>query len=232
MLNIIWFKEILFKYVLTNPFVWVLAIANFFVYIVRLAVNDWSALFLVEQKGYSQLGAGGCVSWFEVGGFVGSLLAGWLSDRVFRGRRGPVNVLFSLGILGSVVLFRLIPPGHMTLDCLAMMAIGFWIFGPQMLIGVAAAELAHKKAAATSSGFTGLFGYIGAAAAGYPLGVVADQYGWDGFFVVLVVCSLITCLLLIPLWPVTAYRVPSRLGKEEDDSLQLTPQDEPTPATS
>lgn len=208
-------KEILFKYVLNNPFVWVLAIANFFVYIVRIAVNDWSALFLVEAKGYSQLGAGGTVSWFEVGGFVGSLLAGWMSDRIFKGRRGPVNVLFSFGILLSVTLFRFVPEGYPLLDSLAMLSIGFWIFGPQMLIGVAAAELAHKKAAATASGFTGWFGYIGAAAAGYPLGTITEGYGWDGYFLTLAVCAVVTCLLLIPLWPVTAYGVPHQKQKPE-----------------
>ena len=62
-------KELLVDYVLKNRFIWVLAISYFFVYVIRTAVNDWSVLYLVEEKGYSLLKAGGCVCWFEVGGF-------------------------------------------------------------------------------------------------------------------------------------------------------------------
>lgn len=212
-------KEILFVYVLNNPLVWLLAVANFFVYIVRIGINDWSVLFLVEHKSYDQVSAGLCVSWFEVGGFVGSLVAGWMSDKIFMGRRGPTNIIFSLGVLFSVILFYYVPPGFLALDSIAMLGLGFWIFGPQMLIGMAAAELAHKKAAATSSGFTGLFGYIGGAAAGLPLGWVAEYYGWSGFFVTLSVCGVVTTLLLIPLWSVTAYTA-SGSAKEKEKPVE------------
>jgi len=51
-----------------------------------------------------------------------------------------------------------------------------------MLIGIATAELSHKKAAATSTGFVGFVAYIGAAFAGYPLGKITLEWGWEGFF--------------------------------------------------
>ena len=81
--------SILIDYVFKNPFIWILAISYFFVYAVREGVNHWTALFLVESKGYSSIGANGCVSLFEVGGFFGSLAAGWSSDKFFGGKRGP-----------------------------------------------------------------------------------------------------------------------------------------------
>jgi OPA family sugar phosphate sensor protein UhpC-like MFS transporter len=71
-----------------------------------------------------------------------------------------------------------------------------------MLIGVAAAELSHKKAAGTATGFTGTFGYIGAAAAGAPLGFIARDFGWEGYFVVLIACGVLALLCLTPLWSV------------------------------
>ena len=83
-----------------------------------------------------------------------------------------------------------------------LFVIGFLIFGPQMLIGMAAAELSHKKAAATASGFTGSWAYAGAAVAGYPLGLIIQSFGWDGFFITLTACGAISSLLLLPLWPV------------------------------
>ena len=49
----------------------------------------------MEKKGYSKFAAPGVVSLFEVGGFFGSLFAGWVSDKIFGARRGPVNILYS-----------------------------------------------------------------------------------------------------------------------------------------
>jgi OPA family sugar phosphate sensor protein UhpC-like MFS transporter len=195
-------KEILFDYVLKNKYIWILSFAYFFVYIVRTGVNDWTALFLHEQKGYTRLSANGIVSLFEAGGFFGSLCAGWASDKLFAAKRGPVNALFSLGVLGAMVLFWFVPEGYPWLDSASIFVIGFMIFGPQMLIGVAAAELSHKKAAATSTGFAGCFAYMGAAMAGYPLGKIAQDLGWNGFFIALIACAAISTLLLFPMWKI------------------------------
>lgn len=195
-------KEILFQYVLKNRFIWILAASYFFIYIVRTAINDWSVLFLVETKGYSLLAAGACVCWFEVGGILGSLVAGWASDKLFRGCRGPVNVLFSLGVIFATAALWISPIHKPLLDSIIMFIIGFLVFGPQMLIGMAAAELSSKKAAGSSTGFVGLFAYLGAASAGYPLGKMTQEWGWQGFFLALGACGVLSVLLLLPLWSV------------------------------
>lgn len=195
-------KEILFQHVLSNKFIWVLAISYFFVYVIRTAINDWSLLFLVETKGYSLLAAGSCVCWFEVGGIVGSLAAGWASDRIFGGRRGPINVLFSFAVILAIAAFWFSPPGMFLLDSILLFVIGFLIFGPQMLIGLAAVELSSKKAAATATGFVGLPAYLGTAAAGYPLGKMAQEWGWEGFFLTLAICGAVSVCILLPLWSV------------------------------
>ncbi len=193
-------KEILFKYVFKNRYIWLLAVSYFFVYIIRTAINDWSVLFLVETKGYSLLTAGTCAFWFEIGGAFGSLVAGFASDRIFRGRRGPINVLFSVGVIFAVAALWFSPPATPLLDFAIMFMIGFLIFGPQMLIGMAAVELSHKKAAGSATGFVGWVAYLGAATAGYPLGKLTQEFGWSGFFISLGVCGLISVALLSPLW--------------------------------
>lgn len=200
-------KSVLVDAVLKNPYIWLLAIAYFFVYAVRTGIIDWTALFLVETKNYSNIGANGCVSMFEVGGFFGNLAAGWSSDKLFGAKRGPINVLFTLGALICVALFWFTPAGYTSLDPVLMFMIGFMIFGPQMMIGLAAAELAHKKAAATATGFVGLFAYMGAACAGYPLGVISQYMGWNGYYWALFLCCSVALLLLLPLWSVTAARI-------------------------
>ncbi len=195
-------KEILVQYVLTNGYVWLLAISSFFVYVIRQSVNDWSNLFLVESRHYTLAIANTCLVWFEVGGFFGSLSAGWLSDTVFGSRRGPINVLFSLGAILGVMGFYFVPAGWVPLDCFMVFFIGFAIFGPQMMIGMAAAELSHKNAAATATGFTGWISYLGAAFAGWPMTKIAEVYGWQGFFTALGVCGGVAVILLLPLWSV------------------------------
>ena len=71
-----------------------------------------------------------------------------------------------------------------------------------MLIGVAVAELSHKKAAATATGFAGCFAYLGAAAAGGPLGAITKIWGWDSYLLTLFICGVIGALLMIPLWSI------------------------------
>ncbi len=198
-------KRILWDYVLSNRYIWILAFSYFFVYVIRTALNDWSLLFFVEAKGYTQFEAGKCITFFEIGGFCGGLAAGWSSDRIFRSKRNPINVLFILGSLASILAVWFATGFHWALDYFFVFSAGFFIFGPQMLIGVACAELSHKKAAATATGFAGTFGYLGAAAAGYPLGYLTTRLGWEGYYMVLAFCAVCATLLLVPLWSVKTH---------------------------
>lgn len=192
--------DIIRTYVLGNKYIWLLAASYILVYIVRTAVNDWGNLYLTEQKSYSIVKANSALSLFEVGGFVGSLLAGWGSDRLFRGNRGPMNVLFSFGVLVSILAVWLLPNAAYAVQAICFFAIGFFVFGPQMLIGMAAAEYSHKNAAGAATGFVGLFGYLGAALSGYPLALVIEKWGWQGFFMLIAVTASLAGMLLLAFW--------------------------------
>ncbi len=192
-------RELLLKHVLNNPYVWILSLSYFFVYIVRTAVNDWGVLYLVQAKGYSNIAAAGAVSWFEVGGFLGTLGIGWASDAIFRGRRVPVMLLCALGLLVICGAYWQYPGQALWIDSLWMATVGFLIFGPQLLVGLAAAEYVDKKAACTANGFAGFCAYIGAASTGYPLGKIIDVWGWEGFFITLLVCTGAIFVFLLPL---------------------------------
>lgn len=199
-------KEILWNYVLSNGYIWILSISYLFIYIVRTAINDWSMLYLTEVKAYSLIIAGSCVIWFEVGGFFGNLVAGWVSDKIFKGKRNPINVLFTAGVFGTLLFFSMTKVSTPLLDSLFLFFFGFFIFGPQMMIGLACAELAHKKAAATATGFAGFFAYcLGAVLAGAPLGAIIKNYGWDNFFLTLFVCCLIPLFMMLSLWNVKVH---------------------------
>ena len=195
-------KEILFKYIFGNPYIWILVVSYFFVYIIRQSMNDYGAIYLMKTKGYSLITANTSITLFEVGGICGSLIAGWMSDRIFSGRRGPINISFSLAVILAIGALYFTPAGYVVLDYALMFAVGFFIFGPQMLIGMTAVELSHKKAAGTATGFAGWWAYAGSAVAGYPMSKIIETTGWNSFFVILAACGAIAGLCLLPLWKV------------------------------
>ena len=210
-------KERLFKYVLNNNFIWLLSFSYFFVYIIRTVVNDWGMFFLIEEKQFSNLAAGSSLFWFEAGGFLGILLAGVASDRIFSGRRIPISVAFSVLVLSGIAMLWLCPNNGYLLASFGMFLVGFFIFGPQMLIGMAAAEMSHKKAAGTATGFAGWFGYAGAACGAAPFGVLSHHFGWQGVFIGLSICSIIAAVFLLPMWNVTKV-----IHSKVDESSDLT----------
>lgn len=191
-------KEIFFKYVLNNKLLWSIAIANAFVYLIRYGVLDWAPVYLKEAKDFTVDKSSWAYFLYEWAGIPGTLLCGWISDKVFKGRRAPAGILFMVLVTLAVFVYWFNPAGNPTIDMVALVAIGFLIYGPVMLIGLYALELTPKKAAGTSAGLTGLFGYLGGAvAANIILGYTVDHFGWDGGFIVLIgscIASII-CLL-------------------------------------
>jgi OPA family sugar phosphate sensor protein UhpC-like MFS transporter len=184
-------KVIFFQYILRNKKLWYLSIANFFVYLVRFGAMDWAPTFLVEVKHSTIGGASLKAAGFEFLGIAGAFLAGWLSDRFFHGRRSMVNLTYMLLLAFVILEFWLIPEGYPYLDALALSAVGFLVYGPQMLVGVAAADLAGKNAAASATGFTGLFGYLGSIASGVGTGWIVDRFGWNGGFLFFIGAALV-----------------------------------------
>lgn len=188
------------EHILGNRLIWILCIGNFFVYIVRIGVMDWAPTFLVEAKGSSLGKAGFQVAAFEIAGIFGALGAGMLSDKVFGGRRGPVSVLFMAVLVLFLFYFWWVPPGHPFLDAMALVAVGFLVYGPQMLVGVSAADFASKKAVAAATGLTGTFGYMGSAVCGVGVGFIVDNWGWDGGFMFFIASAIIGMFCFMLTW--------------------------------
>jgi OPA family glycerol-3-phosphate transporter-like MFS transporter len=94
--------------------------------------------------------------------------------------------------LVGLVVYGLNHSGPVWIDWIALVMIGFFIYGPIMMIGLHALELVPKKAAGTAAGFTGFFGYaFGSAIAGTGVGWIADHYGWGGVFVTMIACCVL-----------------------------------------
>ncbi|MBY0549730.1 MAG: phosphoglycerate transporter protein PgtP [Candidatus Obscuribacterales bacterium] len=195
-------SEIFFKHVFNNKFLWIFSAANVLVYIVRYGVVNWAPTYLTEVKGYSITNSAWQSALYEFAGIPGMLFSGWASDKLFHGRRSPVMVIFMLLVTAAVCLYWFNPPGNYLVDSIALIAIGFLIYGPVMLIGVAAIDLVPKKAAGTAAGLTGLFGYLGATAAEIGIGTVVQHFGWGMGFTVIISAAILAIVLLSLTWNV------------------------------
>jgi len=196
---------VVMKYVFKNKAIWALAISYFFMYFVRQGMTSWAQFYMVEAKGVvSTAQAAAVMSNLEIGGFFGGLCAGALSDRC-KGHRIRVVMAYSVGIAGALLVLMLAPAGHLTALAGAVAAVGFFIYGPQMLIGLIGAEVSHPRAVGTGNGLMGWIAYFGAAAAGEPLTRIVKGMGWDVYVLAMVLSATVPLVLLAPFWSVRSY---------------------------
>lgn len=189
-------KEIFFSYVLNNKLLWAIAVTNAFVYLVRYGVLDWAPTYLSEEKGFSFDESNWAYAMYEWAGIPGTITCGYLSDKLFKGRRAPAVIIYMVLTTICLVAYWLNPPGNPGFDIAMLIAIGFLIYGPVMLIGVFALDLVPKKAAGTAAGFTGLFGYVGGSvSANVLIGYAVDTAGWDAGFSLIVGACVMSIVL-------------------------------------
>ena len=191
------------KHVWKNPIIWALAVADFFVYVIRFAVLDWGPTFLREHCGMSAEWAGITVFVFEIFGVIGMLIAGWASDKLFKGRSARTCLICMVGTLVSVLGFIALQKGGASpVVLLFVLALaGAFIYGPQALIGVISSNHATRKGSATALGIIGFVSYVSVLVSGWGFGLIADsKYGWNGVFVAMVVMAIIGALIFVPMW--------------------------------
>ena len=182
---------------LSNRFLWYIAFANAFVYMVRYGCLDWAPTILTE-KGIHIKEAGWAYFAYEIAAIPGTLVCGWLSDRVFHGRRALPTIIF-MAVVAVFIFIYWQFSDNITIVLLCLIAIGFFIYGPVMLIGVQALDLAPKNAAGTAAGLTGFMGYVLGTAllANVVIGYVAQNAGWNWTFVLLILSCVISILLMM-----------------------------------
>ncbi len=194
------FRAFLRQRVFGNPYIWAICIANFFVYVVRISFLNWAPTYLHEVKGYSLVAAGGMTASYEFAGLLGSVIAGILTDKFFKGRRAPMCVWYMLGTAGAVYAFQSAPGGSASYETFTLGAVGFLIYGPQFLVGVMTADIVSKRAAATAIGLTGFFGYLSGVLSGWGLGWIVELHGWNSGFQLLIGSSLAAAFFFALCW--------------------------------
>lgn len=191
-------REIFKQYILPNKVLWYIAFANVFVYLLRYGILDWAPTYLKEVKHFTVDKSSWAYFFYEWAGIPGTLLCGWVSDKIFKGNRAVTGIVFMILVTLATFVYWKNPAGNPTVDMLALVAIGFLIYGPVMLVGLYALELVPKKAAGTAAGLTGLFGYLlGTVSANAVVGYTVDAFGWDGGFMVMIASCIASIVLFV-----------------------------------
>lgn len=199
--------------ILRIPAIWILALSSASIYVTRYAINSWGVLYLQEAKGYSLMQAGSVISVNTLAGIIGAVAFGFTSDKLFKARRPPTNLIFAaFELTGLLMVF--FGPAH----SLAFMTLAFFIYGFGLtglitsLGGLFALDIAPKRAAGAAMGFIGVFSYLGAAIQDQISGHLIEEgmtivdgvrhYDFSSVVVFWVGMSVVSVLLATTLWRV------------------------------
>ncbi len=199
------FKTLLVDYVLKNKWVWMIAMANVFVYMIRYGVGDWSPTFLQES---GIMDKDECKVAFSVHNYVGAagtIVCGWISSKFFKGKCAPPTIIFmSLVFVGTLIYWQIPFLADVTglsakvIAYVALVLIGFCIYGPVALVTIQALNLVPKTAAGTAAGFVGLAGYLigDSLLSKIVVGGIADN-SWNAANLTMVIGAALGILLCV-----------------------------------
>ena len=193
------FKECL-GIVLKNKFIWCAAFALFTLNIVRYGFMTWGVAIFAEQSGNVVTSAYQMVA-FPIAGSVGAVFAGWFSDKYLGSKRAPIAAVMLFLLAICCVLFSLTQDAHWAVGLIILLLIGFFTFGPHVLIVTAIPmDFGSRKAASSVTGFIDGFGYIGAAITGVGSGFLADTYGWGAAFTFWMIGATLSAVFMLMMW--------------------------------
>ncbi len=196
------YNKFLSKMVFKNPIIWILALTNFCVYVIRFTILDWGTSFLTQYKGFDIALSSSIVASSElIGGVAGTLIAGWFTDKFLKSKAQRTCLI---GVVGATVCFlgfwQMPNTAHWFISAFLICMSGFFIYAPQALLGVAASQQATKRVCATANGILGIFGYAATTVAGIGFGFIADKFGWNSVFIVAIIFGIIGSLVIATIW--------------------------------
>ena len=200
--------------VLKNPYVWLLALSSAFMYISRYAVNSWGPYYFEAAKGYTLTQANSLVAISAVCGIIGTASSGFVSDKIFNGRRNIPALLFGLMNVFALCLFLLGPKNTWWLDAISMVIFGLGIGALICYLGgLMAVDIASKKASGAALGIVGIMSYAAAGiqdiASGYLIennkSIVNGQtiYNFDTITFFWIGAAVLSVLLALLVWKKT-----------------------------
>ena len=150
------------KNVLRHPGIWIIALSSAFIYITKYAVAGWGVLYLQKARAFSLEEATQIIAFSAAFGIVGTVLAGWLSDKVFRGDRVKPAVLS--GILSFIALtFFLFVDGGYLINIIYVSVFSLAVGVLYCIVaGLMAVDIVPRKATGAALGVVGISSYVAA----------------------------------------------------------------------
>ena len=184
-----------------NPEVWILSGMYFFLKITRYSLLFWLPLYLVQRMQYSEEWAGYTSSLFELVGFSGTLIAGYVSDRLLKGRRYPVGATMLFALAGWLLIHPAIGRLGPAAMGVSISVLGILIYGPDLLMsGAATVDAVHPRHAARAAGIVNGIGSLGQLISAYVVAVIVSRFGWDQLFTFFLLCAASAGGLLTLRW--------------------------------
>jgi len=184
-----------------NPEVWILSGMYFFLKITRYSLLFWLPLYLVQRMQYSEEWAGYTSSLFELVGFSGTLIAGYVSDRLLKGRRYPVGATMLFALAAWLLLHPAIGRLGPAAMAISISVLGILIYGPDLLMaGPASIDAVHPRHAARAAGIVNGVGSLGQLISAYVVAIIVSRFGWDQLFTFFLVCAAAAGALLTLRW--------------------------------
>lgn len=164
------------KMVLSHPGIWIIAASSAFVYITKYAIAGWGVLFLQKAKDFSLENATQIIAFSAAFGVVGTVIAGWLSDTLFKGDRVKPAIVSGMLSFVSLGLF-LFTEGSYTVNIIYVSFFSLFIGVLYCIVaGLMAVDIVPRKATGAALGVVGISSY---AAAG--LQDITSGYLIEGF---------------------------------------------------
>jgi OPA family glycerol-3-phosphate transporter-like MFS transporter len=189
------------KITLLNPYIWFAAFGLFGLNIVRYGFMSWAPTFMFEEQGATISIAAYKAIAFPVAGGLGAIFAGWASDKIFKNRRAPVAFIMLVLLAISCYLYRIVPGDNWIISLIILLFIGFFTFGPHILMVAAIpADFGSRKAASSVTGFIDAMGYLGASLTGVGTGYLIENFSWDAGFCFWIFGAIFAAIMTLLIW--------------------------------
>lgn len=134
----------------------------FFTKLIRYALWSWVPLLLNRHYGLSGKDAGYLSTVFDAAGFAGTIAAGFLADRLFRGSLARLSFYFTAAMAASMAFLYLAGTADIVLFAVGLGLAGFFLFGPDALLtGAGAVNVGSPRNAARAAGYISGIGSLG-----------------------------------------------------------------------
>ena len=198
------------KLIVRHPGIWVIAISSAFIYITKYAIAGWGVLFLQKARGFSLEDATQVIAFSAAFGVLGTVLAGWLSDRVFRSDRVKPAILSGVLSMLALILFLFVGGGYVLnifYVSLFSLAVGVLYC---IVAGLMAVDIVPRKATGAALGVVGISSYVAAGLQDITSGYLiqgfmtevdgADMYDFGPVSYFWVAAALISFVLPVMNW--------------------------------